>query len=156
MDSTETSFLIAPFIMLSIAAIKRTSVAAWMALGMCIGFCVIMSEPTDFNAMVWACCCNSLLLFAMRIHFNKTKLILPVVISITLFVEVFASFFNLISIANGSTAIQGIGWITGLITYIQILLVFMMDDKKGSLLYVLDDLRNLPGSIKRLVGIHKH
>jgi len=156
MDNTETLFLIAPFIMLALAAIKRTNVAAWMALGMGIGFCVIMSNPADFDAMVWSCCGNSMLLFAMRIHFNKTKMMLPVIISVTLLIEVFISFFNLIAIANGSTAIQGIGWLTGLLSYVQILLVFVMDDKKGSLLYVLDDLRNLPGSIKRLAGIHKH
>ena len=156
MDNTETSFLIAPFIMLALAAIKRTDVAAWMALGMCIGFCVMMSNPTDFDAMVWACCGNSMLLFAMRIHFKKTKMILPVIISVTLLIEVFISFFNLIAIANGSEAIQSVGWFTGSISYIQILLVFTMDDKKGSLLYVLDDLRNLPSSIKRFSGIHKH
>lgn len=156
MDSTYTSFLIAPFIMLALALIKRTEVAAWMALGMCIGFCVMMSNPSDFDAMVWSCCCNSLLLLAMRIQFKKTKMLLPVIMSVTLLAEVFISFFNLIMIANGSITLQGVGWFTGALSYIQILLVFTMNDKKGSLLYVLDDLRDLPRRLKRLGGIHKH
>ena len=151
-----TSFVIAPFIMLLIALYKKTGVAAWLSLGMCFGLLVAMSEPTDFQAMVWACCCNSILVYAMTIHFRQTKMVLPVLMSIALLSEVFFGFFNLISIANGLGRIEVIGWFTGVVSYIQIFLVLIFNDKKGSLSYVLDDILDFLGSAKRFISSHKH
>ena len=140
MHSAQDAFLIVPLLMLFTALfIKRTGTAAWMAIGMCFGLGVMLSGPSDFEVLVWGCIANSMLIAAMFYHFNEAKTFLPVLMALTLFTEVSLNFLNVIVVSNGFSYIEAIGWITGLTSWVQLAMVIVFDDKKGSLNYVLDD-----------------
>lgn len=156
METSQTAFLIVPVVMLIVALIKKTGTAAWMAIGMCFGLGVMLSDPSGFDAMVWGCIANSVLIMAMFYHFNEAKTFLPVLMAMTLVTEVFLNFVNLIAVSNGFSYIEPIGWITGLMSWVQVALVIVFDDKKGSLNYVLDGFGNIFGSSKHVGSRYKH
>lgn len=149
-------FFMAPLAMLVVALVKKTGTAAWMALGMCFGLAVMLSGPTDFEAMVWGCAANAALIYAMVIHFNQAKTFLPVLMACTLLTEVCLNFINLISVSNNWGHIGLVGYATGVMSWCQVALVIIFDDKKGSLNYVLDGFGSVFGSLKRMGSRYKH
>ncbi len=145
-------FSVAPFIMLLVAIIKRGEVAGWLAFVMVVWMLVAQYSPTQQEMVFFAVAANSLLVYVMSIHYKATKNLLPVLISITLCFEVMFNFLNLLIISNGYELLSLIGWATGGITYLQILLTIILKDDQGALRAIVHDTKHLfsrPSDLRR-------
>ena len=156
MDGYNSIFAYLPVFFVIAAVIKKGEVSIWLAIVSCYGFAVSQSAPTSWEVLSWCTAANSLLILAIAKHFHATKLELPLLMMVMILIEVILSFSHLVWFANNATIIPAIGYITGCIGYIELMLLFLMKDKPGALNELVDGFVGLLSSFVHSSRSNKH
>lgn len=126
--------------------------ALWLMLGTIFGVVVSAANSTPDALVVFFCGANLILMLVGFTNWRKTRQNLPFFIGVLACFDVVVGFAHYIRILNIGEASYLVGMVSGTIGYIQLVLVCVMDDKKGVMSELLDDIRDLFHSVLHLGG----
>ena len=132
------SVLLVPAI-IATAMIKRTEMSLWLLLVSGIGLIVAMGNSAPDPKIIFFCGSNLILMLVGFANWRRTKLNLPFYIAILACFNVVANFSHLLLLLNTGLTSYYIGLITGVIGYLQLILVCSMKDSKGAMNDILND-----------------
>ena len=134
---------ILPILVLAAAIIKRSEMALWLAL--ITGFAVVIDlsgAPID-SVIIFFAGANLILMLAGFDSWRSSKNTLPLLIGLLASANVVMNFTSLLALLNTGVLLYSVGIITGVIGYVQLVLVCTMNDSKGVLNELLNDGRDL-------------
>jgi len=143
MEYLAITFTILPILCILAALYVRKDMAVWLAIVSVSGALVAFSDANIWQSLLFFCGANLISSAIAYSHFNKTKILLPLVIGITYSIEVMLSFLHIVIFMETSELQPVVGVSTGLIGIFQLFLVLFMDDRKGALVGLFSSMRNL-------------
>jgi len=156
MDNYSFPFLILPILFLGAAMVKKTEVAMWLALVSLFSMGVSTGNPEPWAVFTWSILANSLAAAAVTAHFFRTNSVLGLMMACVLCSLMVFSFGHYVYYANTGSMSVFAGVVTGVIGYIELLMVLFIKDKKGSLNELVDDARHSLIGLLHLGSHHKH
>jgi len=139
-----------------VAMMKRSEMSLWLLLVTGFGAVVSIGNSSPDAAITFFCGANLILMLASFASWRRTRLNLPFFIGILACVDVVVGFIHFLHLLNVGTASYAIGLVTGVIGYIQLLLVCIMKDTKGVMNDILNDFGDQLYRILRVGSTHHH
>lgn len=146
-DSLATAL---PMLIIIAAIVKRSEMALWLAVIAIFSTVVSASGSSIDSLIIFFIGANFILMLAgfasWRINHRK----LPLLIGFLAAFDVVVSFSNLIILLNSGFLSYTAGIVSGVIAYAQLVLVCTLDDSKGVLNELVDDVRHIIRSVLHL------
>lgn len=149
------SFIL-PLLVFCAAILKRSEMALWLALITIFALVVSVSGAPVDSLVIFFSGANLILMLAAFASWRINKNILPFLIGVLSAFDVVANFSNLIILLNTGSLSYNAAIVSGVIGYAQLVLVCTLEDSRGVLNELVDDVRSLFHSVLHLDSHHKH
>lgn len=133
-----------------IAAIHiRCEMVIWYAAVTLTGTLIMIADPVAWKALVIFCVLNSLSMTVAYKHWNETFVDVAFYMGALYAVEVILSFAHVTHYSMTGELLNSIGAATGIIGFVELILVSRMHDRQGALCELFND---ISGCCLRCIG----